>query len=41
MLDYTEYIKIFVGMLAVIDPLGAVPIVVTLTSGNDRNEQKK
>jgi multiple antibiotic resistance protein len=33
MLDYTEYIKIFVALLAVINPLGAIPIFITLTPG--------
>lgn len=41
MLEYSEYITIFIGLLAVIDPLGAVPIVVTLTSGSDRIAMKK
>lgn len=41
MLEYTEYMKIFIGLLAVLDPVGAVPIVVTVTSGNKQEELKK
>lgn len=41
MLEYTVYIKIFIGLLAVIDPLGSVPIVVSLTSGNDNKELRQ
>jgi len=32
MLEYTDYIKIFVALLAVVDPIGTVPIVAALTS---------
>lgn len=31
MLDYTDYIKIFIALLAVVDPLGTVPIIAALT----------
>lgn len=41
MLEYTEYMKIFIGLLAVIDPLASVPIIVTLTSGSSENDLKK
>jgi len=41
MLEYTDYIKIFIGLLAVLDPLAAVPIVVALTPGIRHEELKK
>ncbi len=41
MLEYTDYIKIFIGLLAVLDPLAAVPVVVTLTAGIKADELKK
>lgn len=41
MLEYTDYIKIFVALLAVLDPLAAVPVVVTLTMGSKHEELKK
>ena len=30
MLEYTEYIKIFIALLAVVDPIGIVPIIAAL-----------
>lgn len=33
MFDYTEYIKIFVALLAVTNPLGAISLFITLTPG--------
>lgn len=41
MLDYTEYIKIFVALLAVINPLGAIPIFITLTPGEGKEARQK
>ncbi|MDT8426228.1 MAG: YchE family NAAT transporter [Methyloprofundus sp.] len=41
MLEYTDYIKIFIALLAVLDPLAAVPVVVTLTSGSKDEDLKK
>lgn len=32
MLEYTDYIKIFIALFAVVDPLGTVPIIVALTA---------
>ncbi len=31
MLDFTEYSKIFITLLAIVNPLGAIPIVMALT----------
>lgn len=41
MLDYTEYVKILVALLAVINPVGAIPIFITLTPGEDREARQK
>ena len=41
MLDYGEYLKILVGLLAIVNPLGAVPFAMTLLSGYSRQELKK
>jgi multiple antibiotic resistance protein len=31
MLEYTEYIKIFVALLAIMNPVGAIPLFISLT----------
>lgn len=41
MIDYTEYVKIFIGILAILNPLGAIPIIVSLTAGASESELKK
>lgn len=41
MLDYTEYTKFLIALLAIVNPLGAVPIFVALTSGTPAAERKK
>ncbi len=41
MLDYTEYIKIFIGLLAVVDPIGTIPIFIALTKGKTKRELRK
>lgn len=38
MLDYTDYIKIFIALLAVVDPLGVMPIIAGLTARFSRLE---
>jgi len=39
MLDYAEYIKIFVGLLAIVNPFGAIPIFISLTAGEDSGQR--
>ncbi len=39
--DYTEYTKLLITLLAIVNPLGAVPIFVALTSGSSETERKK
>ena len=41
MLEFTEYTKFLIGLLAIVNPLGAVPIFVALTSGAIEAERKK
>ena len=41
MLDYTEYTKFLIAIMAIVNPLGAVPIFVALTTGTSTNERKK
>jgi multiple antibiotic resistance protein len=41
MLEYTDYIKIFIALLAVVDPLGAAPIIAALTTRIGDAELKK
>ena len=39
--DYTEYSKLLITLLAIVNPLGAVPIFVALTSGSVEAERKR
>jgi len=32
MLEYTEYTKMLIGLIAIVNPIGAIPIFITLTS---------
>jgi multiple antibiotic resistance protein len=41
MLEYTDYIKIFIALLAVVDPLGVMPIIAALASRSGETEPKK
>ncbi|MEO8328130.1 MAG: YchE family NAAT transporter [Nitrospirota bacterium] len=41
MLDYTEYVNIFVALLAVINPLGAISMFIALTPGKEMTARKK
>jgi multiple antibiotic resistance protein len=41
MLEYTEYTKMFIGLLAIVNPIGAVPIVVAMTSGANDVQRSK
>ncbi|HFC53598.1 MAG TPA: YchE family NAAT transporter [Gammaproteobacteria bacterium] len=34
MLDSAEYVKIFVGLLAIVNPVGAVPLFIAMTGGD-------
>jgi len=39
--EYTEYTKLLIALLAIVNPFGAVPIFVALTSGSTVAERKK
>ncbi|MEJ2696102.1 MAG: MarC family protein [Candidatus Sulfobium sp.] len=41
MLELTVYIKIFTTLLAIVNPLGIIPIFVSLTSGLDEGERSR
>jgi multiple antibiotic resistance protein len=40
MLEYTEYLKIFITLLAVVDPLAAMPIIVSMAVRDNSNDLK-
>ncbi len=40
MLEYTDYLKIFIALLAVVDPLAAMPIIVSMTARDKAPELK-
>lgn len=39
MLDYAEYVKIFIGLLAIVNPLGVIPLFIGMT-GNENNQER-
>jgi len=41
MLDFTEYSKIFITLLAIVNPLGAIPIVMALTADASEEEFRR
>ena len=41
MLDWTEYAKIFLALLVIVNPVGAVPLFVSMTSANTAEERKR
>ncbi|WP_461581156.1 YchE family NAAT transporter [Thiobacillus sp.] len=41
MLDYAEYLKIFVGLLAIINPFGAIPLFISMTADENRSQRRK
>jgi multiple antibiotic resistance protein len=41
MIEYTEYTKMLIGLIAILNPVGAVPIFLSLTSGLTERERKK
>ncbi len=40
-MDYTEYTKFLIGLLAIVNPFGAIPIFVALTSDVKESERKR
>lgn len=41
MLAYSDYLKIFIGIMAIVNPIGAIPIFISLTTGTSRTEREK
>ncbi len=41
MLEVTEYIKILIGLIAIVNPFGAVPLFISLTAGAENRERHK
>lgn len=41
MLEWTGYIKIFTALLAIVNPLGAVPVFVSLTGSLTKGERRR
>ena len=41
MLDYSEYVKILIGVVAIVNPLGAIPIFISLTAGVGKVERNR
>jgi MarC family membrane protein len=40
MLEFTEYTKMLIGLLAIVNPIGAIPIFISLTSHLDISERR-
>lgn len=40
MLDWADYLKIFVALLIIINPISALPLFVSMTAGNTEMEKK-
>src|SRR5574344_315268 len=38
-MDYTVFLKYFVGLMAIINPIGLLPVFSSLTSGNTKSER--
>ena len=41
MLDLQDYLKIFIGILAILNPLGAIPMYLSLTAHHSEQEKKQ
>lgn len=41
MLHYAEYIKIFVGLLAIINPMGAIPLFISMTADENMTQRRE
>lgn len=40
MLDFAEYLKIFIGLLAIIEPFGIIPIFISMTLDQTKEQRK-
>jgi len=41
MLDYAEYIKIFIGLLAIVGPFGAIPMFISMTADETDSQRRQ
>ncbi|MFO7542045.1 MAG: YchE family NAAT transporter [Thiobacillus sp.] len=41
MLDYAEYIKIFIGLLAILNPIGVAPLFISMTADESSTQRRK
>jgi len=41
MLDYAQYLKIFIGLLAIVNPFGAIPLFISMTADENRIQRSK
>jgi len=41
MLYFTEYLKIFIGLVAIVNPLGIIPIFISLTANENFKQRRK
>ena len=41
MLDWAEYTKFFIALLVIVNPIGAVPLFVTMTATNTAEERRR
>ena len=41
MLEHPDYIKTFIGLMAIVNPIGAIPIFISLTAGADDAQRLK
>ncbi len=41
MLDYAEYLKLFVGLLAIVNPFGAIPLFISMTADENSTQRRK
>jgi multiple antibiotic resistance protein len=41
MLDYAQYIKLFVGLLAIINPFGAIPLFISMTAEESSSQRRQ
>ncbi|MCJ7558088.1 MAG: YchE family NAAT transporter [Gammaproteobacteria bacterium] len=40
MLEYSEYLKIFIGLLAIVNPFGAIPMFISMTADESATQRR-
>lgn len=41
MLPYAEYVKMFIGLLAIVNPLGVIPLFISMTADENGKERRE